>query len=160
MSEKQKAILGQLIFLEIGIGMYAYTIFSNFQIRSKNDIGSGGVPKIVCAIIILLTIIKLIIILTDKTISTEKKTNDNVNLPKGFAVMAVLGLYCFLIKPIGFPILTPFMLFAEMSLMAPSEKRNYKLFAILAVVVTMIIFVAFYYGLDLMLPAGIIKKYL
>lgn len=160
MSEKRKGLLGQLLFLAIGVGMYAYTVVSDFQIRSANDIGSGGVPKIICGIIIALSLIKIVMLVLDKSVSDKAVKNENIHYSKGIAVIGVLAIYCFAIKAIGFPILNPIMLFVEMILLAPKEKRNYLLFAILSVVVTIIVFIAFYYGLDLMLPAGLIKTLL
>ena len=160
MSEKAKALLGQVLFLAIGVGMYAYTVASDFQIRSKNDIGSGGVPKIICGLIIVLSVIKIIMILRDKNISSEPVVNGNLNVRKGMLVIGILAVYCFAMKSIGFFILNPLMLFFEMVLMAPKEKRRYVLFAVISIVATVVIFCVFFYGLDLMLPAGLLKEFL
>lgn len=72
----------------------------------------------------------------------------------------MLAVYCFAFKIVGFPILTPVMLFLEMFLMMPREKRSGKSYAfisVLSIAATAGIFIVFYYGLKLMLPAGILK---
>jgi hypothetical protein len=47
-----------------------------------------------------------------------------------------------------------------MLILAPAEKRNYVLFAIVAVVFTALVFVAFRVGLQQLLPRGIIENLL
>ena len=160
MNDRQKNFIGQFTFLLIGVGFYVYTDFSNFEILSRNDIGSGGVPKIICILIIALSALKILLTLSNNTTRDNSIVRTNINYLKGTAIIGVLMLYCLTIKKIGFPIANVLMLFCEMCLMAPREKRNYKLFAILSVTLTGIIFTVFYYGLNLMLPTGILKTYL
>lgn len=160
MSEKLKNLLGDILFLTIGIGMYLYASTSNFPIRSRGDVGSAYVPKLVCLLIIVLSLIKIIMILANSRMSTKKEKADNVNYVKGALVILVLAVYCFAFKTVGFPLLTPVMLYSEMLLMLPAEKRGKKAYiglAALSVGCTAFIFVVFYYGLKLMLPAGILR---
>ncbi len=159
MSNTAKQICGQLIFLLIGVGMYIYADISDFPILSANDIGSGSVPKIVCGLIVALALLKIFTILRSARKTEERSADAEKNWRKGLLVIAVLAAYCFTIKSVGFPVANPVMLFAEMALMAPAEKRNLPLFALIAVVVTAIVFITFYFGLDLMLPVGILREY-
>jgi len=160
MSNKFKKILAQILFLIIGAVMYVYANISDFPIRSKGDVGSAYVPKLVCILIICLSIIKIIMILRDKTIANTKGNYEDTNFKKGLAVIGILAAYCVLLKIVGFPVLTPLMLFGEMSLMAPLEKRKYISFAFISAATTLIVFVVFYYGFNLMLPTGIVKNFL
>ena len=160
MSEKLKNLLGDILFLVVGIVMYIYANTADYPIRSRGDVGSAFVPKLVCLIMIVLSVIKIIMILTNPRISTQKEKNPNVNFRKGFLVILVLAVYCIAFRSVGFPILTPIMLFLEMALMMPPEKRSkksYLFIAALSLGATAGIFIIFYYGLKLMLPAGIFK---
>ena len=107
MSEKMKNLLGDILFLLIGVGMYIYANTSNFPIRSRGDVGSAYVPKLVCLLMIILSLIKIVMILANPRMSTKKEKSENVNYTKGFLVILVLAVYCFAFKKIGFPLLTP-----------------------------------------------------
>lgn len=158
MSEKKRALIAQLVFLVIGVGMFIYADTSNFRIIYKNDIGSGGVPKIVSGAIALLSVIKIVLILVDKKMSDRTSENSDLDLKKGLACVALLGAYVFSLKKIGFPIATPVYLFLTMCLLASKEKRNYKLFAIISLLFSAVVFVLFYYVLHVMIPVGLLKN--
>ena len=67
---------------------------------------------------------------------------------------AAMILYIILLPILGFMLSTMIYLFGQITILAPKEKRNYLLFAIIAVVFTIIAFVAFRIGLTQMLPRG------
>ena len=163
MSEKMKNLLGDVLFLVIGVGMYIYASVVDYPIRSQGDVGSVFVPKLVCLLMIILSVLKIVLILINPRMSAKKETADNVNYVKGALVILVLAVYCIAFNKIGFLIMTPIMLFLEMSLMLPEEKRSRKRYLFIAafsVISTAVIFAIFYYGLKLMLPAGILKELL
>jgi len=68
--------------------------------------------------------------------------------------------YIMLLPMLGFCLSTMIYLFLQMLVMAPKEKRNYLLFAIVTVVFTAFVFVAFRMGLNQLLPRGIIESLL
>lgn len=74
--------------------------------------------------------------------------------------VAVILLYILIMQPLGFCLSTVIYLFLQMVVLAPKDKRNYLLFAIVAVVFTALIFVAFRIGLQQLLPRGIIENLL
>ncbi|MBQ9197170.1 MAG: tripartite tricarboxylate transporter TctB family protein [Clostridia bacterium] len=92
----------------------------------------------------------------------EKKEDKSKKLNRG-DVMAVVFTFAviigyILIMPIlGFILSTVIYLFLQMLILAPAEKRNYALFAIVAVVFTALVFVAFRIGLQQLLPRGVIE---
>ena len=69
----------------------------------------------------------------------------------------VMVLYLILLPFLGFILSTIIFLFAQFIVLAPKEKRNYLLFAVIAVVFTVITFVAFRIGLSQLLPRGPIE---
>ena len=69
------------------------------------------------------------------------------------ATIAAFTVYVFVIEPAGF------LLFAQITILAPKEKRGIKgiiLFAVIAVVVCVAVYFIFRFGLNVMLPAGIL----
>ena len=73
---------------------------------------------------------------------------------------AVIIGYILVMPTLGFILSTVLYLFLQMLMLAPADKRNYVLFAIVAVVFTAIVFVAFRVGLQQLLPRGVIESLL
>jgi len=75
-------------------------------------------------------------------------------------VLITVGLilvYVVLLKPLGFIISSSLYLFAQILVLVPVRiKKNYLLYALVAVITSAIIYVSFRFGLDLMLPAGLL----
>ena len=76
-----------------------------------------------------------------------------------FTFAVIIG-YILIMPILGFILSTVIYLFLQMLILAPAEKRNYVLFAIVAVVFTAIVFVAFRIGLQQLLPRGVIENLL
>lgn len=70
---------------------------------------------------------------------------------------AVIIGYIIIMPILGFCLSTAIYLFLQMIILAPANKRNYLLFAIVAVVFTAIVFVSFRVGLQQLLPRGPIE---
>ena len=80
-----------------------------------------------------------------------------------FAVISTFALmivYALALPVVGFSLSTMVYLFLQISLLAPAKKRNLKLYAIIAVVFTMIVFFIFRLGLSMLLPRGVIEALL
>lgn len=73
---------------------------------------------------------------------------------------AVIIGYTLIMPPLGFCLSTVIFLFLLMLILAPADKRNYLLFAIVALVFTALVFVAFRIGLQMLLPRGLIESLL
>lgn len=89
----------------------------------------------------------------------KEKTNKDDLLPVVLTFAVMIG-YTLIMQPLGFCLATIIFLFLEMLVLAPADKRNYLLFAIVAVVFTAVVFVAFRVGLQQLLPRGIIESLL
>ena len=71
------------------------------------------------------------------------------------ATIAAFTVYVFVIEPAGFLLSS----IAQITILAPKEKRGIKgiiLFAVIAVVVCVAVYFIFRFGLNVMLPAGIL----
>ena len=82
---------------------------------------------------------------------------DLLSITLTFAAMVV---YIIILPSLGFILSTVIFLFAQITILAPKEKRNLLLFAIVAVVFTILAFIAFRIGLSQMLPRGPIEALL
>ncbi len=87
----------------------------------------------------------------------KAEKNDLLAVVLTFAV--IIG-YVIILPKLGFCLSTAVFLFLQMLVLAPKEKRNYLLFAIVAIVFTAIVFVAFRVGLQQLLPRGVIESLL
>ncbi len=72
------------------------------------------------------------------------------------AVFLVLILYVALIEKIGFIIMSGLFLFAAIRILAPEGKCNLAVAGIVSVVAPILIYALFVYGLDMVLPEGIL----
>ena len=81
------------------------------------------------------------------------------NSGRVLATIAAFTVYVFVIEPAGFLLSSIVYLFAQITILAPKEKRGIKgiiLFAVIAVVVCVAVYFIFRFGLNVMLPAGIL----
>lgn len=89
-----------------------------------------------------------------------KKTKDMGDIIAVVLTFVVIIGYSLILPMLGFCLSTVIYLFLQMMILAPSDKRNVVLFAIVAVVFTAFVFVAFRIGLQQLLPRGIIESLL
>ena len=158
--------------LILGVAMLAlsafYLIFA-FQIKTRPKlVPSYSSAQIVPILLgVLLAILSVILIVQGvrkmrayKPQEGEDKKSSREDTISVALTVAVILLYILIMQPLGFCLSTVIYLFLQMVVLAPKDKRNYLLFAIVAVVFTALIFVAFRMGLQQMLPRGIIESLL
>ena len=73
---------------------------------------------------------------------------------------AVMIIYTLVLPVLGFCLSTFVYLILQILILAPKEKRNIKLFVLISVVFTAVVFVVFRIGLQQLLPRGIIESLL
>ena len=71
--------------------------------------------------------------------------------------LVFIAIYIWLMKPLGFILSTMIYLFAQIMLIAPSEKRKPVFILILSVLVSVALYAVFVKGFSVMLPAGILS---
>lgn len=156
-------ILGTVMLLFSG-----FYLFFGQQITTRPKLTpSYASARIMPTILgILLAILSVLLIIQgvrkfkahDGSEQTDKaEKNDLLAVVLTFAV--IIG-YVIILPNLGFCLSTAVFLFLQMLVLAPKEKRNYLLFAIVAIVFTAIVFVAFRIGLQQLLPRGIIESLL
>ena len=75
------------------------------------------------------------------------------------ATIAAFTVYVFVLSSVGFVISSIVYLFVQILILTPKEKRTPKgiaLYAVLSVVFCAVVYVIFRFGLNVMLPAGIL----
>lgn len=93
----------------------------------------------------------------DAKANTKMQRDDLISVT---LTIAVIIAYTVLLRPLGFCLATVLYLFVQMIVLAPKAKRNYLLFAIVSILFTALVFVAFRMGLQQMLPRGVIEALL
>lgn len=156
--------------LILGVFMLALSGFYLFfaqQIKTKPKLtpsyASDRIMPTILGILLALLSVALIVQGLKKMKQPDdgqgKKTDraDTIAVILTFAV--IIG-YIILLPYLGFCLSTIIYLFLQMIILAPPDKRNYLLFAIVAVVFTALVFVAFRMGLQQLLPRGPIEALL
>ena len=157
-------ILG-ILMLALGV---AYTILAQ-QVKTRPKItpsySSARIfPTLLGILLIILSVLLIIqgIRNMKKEGAEEEKASamSKVDLASIVLTFACMIVYIALLPQIGFILSTVIYLFFQITILAPKEKRNILLFALIAVVFTAIAFVAFRIGLSQMLPRGPIESML
>lgn len=160
-------ILGVLMLAFSG---FYLTVASGIKTRPKLTPSYASAKIVPILLGVLLAILSVLCIIEGVykmkkfgTTMTNVKKGDATVAGDAFAVIATFALmiiYALTLPVAGFCLSTMVYLFLQISLLAPAKKRNLKLFAIVAVVFTMFVFVAFRIGLQMLLPRGVIEALL
>ena len=153
-------ILG-IILLAFGI---TYTVLAD-QIKRGNkliqrNVGDFAHARIIPTLLGILLIALAVILIVQGILHLRKEDNEpakkmsKVDMFSIVLTFAAMILYIVILPRLGFMLSTILYLFGQITILAPKDKRNYRLFAIVAVVFTILAFVAFRIGLTQMLPRG------
>lgn len=149
-------ILGVAMLLFGCFYLYSVTLI---KVRRANNFANSRFMPIVlgCLMVILSVIILIQGIKRAKAFDASKQeveVSDNLAITLTFAL--IVG-YIAILKPVGFLISSIAYLFLQMMVLSPKEKRKPIVFIIVSVAFTVIVYFAFRYGLDLLLPMGILE---
>lgn len=151
--KKYKELLLGIFILALSI-VYFYAI-TLINIKIETAFNSKYVPYLLAGIAFILGIAQCIF--GYRAAKNYEKTKEE---PKD--IKAVILMFCLIVvyvatlKEVGFLIDTSILMFIQMILLAPKEKRNLPLFAIISVCTTVFIYYTFRSGLQLMLPSGLL----
>lgn len=151
MTKKVKEILISVVFMLVGIFIYLQAM--NIKPLMKNELGSGYFPKVVAGTMIVLSILNIFLNLRKTHIEDENKTKSD--LFGGLSTIGLIGIYSLLYQKVGFLIGTSLYLFLQILILAPKEKRNIMLFAIISVVFSVFVYYLFTRIINMPLPKGI-----
>ncbi len=160
MSESTKDKIAGLVFLAFSIFVYA----ASYSIKTtKSDaLGPQFFPRLVAILIGILAVIQIFGSFGHKVQNQNKtveKKSFAINWPLILSV-ALLVAYCYLLKDVGFIILTTIYLFCQIYLLFPKGSFENKKLLIISIIASLIvpvgIYYLFYYGFQIFLPAGIL----
>ena len=149
------------------LGLSGFYLYFAQQIKTKPKLTPAyASDRIMPTILgILLAVLSVILIVQGlRQLKAQDDGNDKkMDRADTIAVVltfAIIICYIILLPYLGFILSTMLYLFLQMIILAPPDKRNYVLFAIVAVVFTLLVFFAFRMGLSQPLPRGPIESLL
>ncbi|MBF7096640.1 tripartite tricarboxylate transporter TctB family protein [Alkalibacter mobilis] len=150
---KKKEIAFGIIIVILG----AFYLFMTYQIESKPGVvDARTVPKILGFLMVLLGGIQIFETLKLKSKEEESKSIDTGTVVKTSSLILV---YIAVFNKIGFLLSTIIFLFLQFSILAPNDMKGRKYFVIngiIAILVSLLVYMSFRYGLKIMLPQGIV----
>lgn len=167
--ELREEIFPSIIMLVLDFMLYLNA--SEIKPKINYDIGSGGFPKLLTIIIAVLLLMRIALsvmrILHKKKSGVEEESTsvqfDTKNLICGAGTITLLGVYTFLFKSVGFIVTSIVYLFLQQLLFAPPE-RDHKSYLLtitaVSVILPVVVYFVFVYGLHVMLPKGILRAVL
>lgn len=136
----------------------------NIKRMAGVSVGSDFFPKIAAAMLLVFGVVIIIAFFrgrpdrspaaAEESDAAEDVTKTDWKAP--LVSVVLLAIYVGLLAKVGFIIMTMLYLFVQTIVLAPKEKRNYLLFGILSLVVTLIVYYVFVHVLSVMLPIGLL----
>ena len=154
MTNKQRNLLTSVIFLAFGVFMFIQSLGVKHKIASV--VGSGYVPAFIAGCLIVVSVAKLIITLTRKDASDNKKVKSDSSTIGGIVTIVIMFAYMVCFEPVGFILSSVVFLFALMNWFANNENRNPVLFAIISILLPVAVDALFVFVIKMPLPKGII----
>lgn len=155
MKERNREIITSMVFL-------AFSLFGWYLTREipepfrDYDLGAAFLPRLVLGLIGALAMLKLVIAVVENKQNTGEK-KEKAQLARAAVTIAMVGLYCFCYKPVGFLVDTAVYLFAQIMLLTPKSKRCVWKILLIDLVATVAIYLLFSRGFSVRLPQGLIK---
>jgi putative tricarboxylic transport membrane protein len=92
---------------------------------------------------------------------TSEKADDRPSYATVVKTLVLVAGFTAALRPLGFPVAAALYLFLQFIVLTPAGRKiHYPLYAVLALICAVIIFVAFRYGFNLILPAGPLTRFL
>ena len=121
---------------------------------SAVDPGPAYFPSLMAGMVIILSLILAGLAIAGKGKDTEDKLDFHDGSKRALAGIAMMAVYCMLLKPLGFIIDTIWLCFAMMILL---QNRKYPVIAVVSVITAAVVYVIFAMVLGAKLPAGLLK---
>lgn len=157
--ENKKDLITGVVFLGISLGIFA----ASFSIKKLvvSFIGSSFVPQVTALLLAGLSVLLIIQSLSDagagRTARADGVPHPDTGRKARFSTIATFVLlfcYLFFLESVGFLITTAVYLFAQFWVLS-KKKPNLLMYALIAVLSSVIIYYIFVKIFILMLPAGI-----
>lgn len=154
--QKKQDILFASITVVVGVFYFMMTS----QLPSKGGAVNGKtIPYILGSMMIVLGVLQIGASLKiKKNVEAKRREDDKcVDVTTVFKTVILIVCYIALFNVIGFLITTFVYLFLQFTVLSPAEKKpNLIVYLLISGVISLFIYTSFRYGLDIMLPQGII----
>jgi putative tricarboxylic transport membrane protein len=151
-------ILGIII---LAFGLIYFLLTQQVPERNVGLVTARFVPNLLSIAMFILGSLQLIAGFSKIKKFTEgpvEGDEEKVDYSTVVKTLVSIVLYIALIDIVGFLIITAVFLFTQFIVLTPvDKKKNYVQYAVIAVATSVVIYLVFRNGLDLMLPAGILS---
>ena len=143
-----------LVLLSV-IGFYSTNKFNVSSISSYGN--PATVPRIILILLFIMSALTMIGAIRKENGDGENREERSLEqkLPE-YLTFVLLVVYVFTVKPIGYVISTAIYLLLQMYVLSCFEKRRLWLFALIAIMVSPLLYYIFRAFFDVLLPAGIL----
>lgn len=158
--KKREVLLG-IVMLSAGL-IY---LFLTMSLPRRGFIDAAFVPYVLALAMCALGVMQLLAgRQLPSNITSDTDTAEEAGPADYRTVLKTLGLivgYIALLDPIGFPIMTAIYLFVQFIVLTPADRKvDYRTYGLIAIVASVVIFITFRYGFELVLPAGLLSSIL
>ncbi len=153
MKSKTRDIVCSSLFLIVGMFTFANAL--EIKPLMAKDLGSGFMPKVIGVSLIIIAVIKLILTLINKKESKEKILNDDIDQKGGLLTIGIFLFYVLTFEMLGFIVSTVIYLFFQMLILSNDKNRNCKLFVLISVIFSVVVYALFVYVINRPLPIWI-----
>ena len=158
-------ILGVVMLLFSGFYLYFAKQIKTRPKLTPSFASAQIVPTllgILLAVLSVIMIVQSVLKLKKGGMASDADTpvSDKSGMISVALTFAVMIGYTLVLPTLGFCLSTFVYLILQILILAPKEKRNIKLFVLISVVFTAVVFVVFRIGLQQLLPRGIIESLL
>jgi|GEM_PF-6304091 len=143
-----------LVLLSV-IGFYSTNKFNVSSISSYGN--PATVPRIILILLFIMSALTMVGAIRKENGDGENREKRSLEqkLPE-YLTFVLLVVYVFTVKPIGYVISTAIYLLLQMYVLSCFEKRRLWLFALIAIMVSPLLYYIFRAFFDVLLPAGIL----
>lgn len=143
-----------LVLLSV-IGFYSTNKFNVSSISSYGN--PATVPRIILILLFIMSALTMVGAIRKENGEGENREERSLEqkLPE-YLTFVLLVVYVFTVKPIGYVISTAIYLLLQMYVLSCFEKRRLWLFALIAIMVSPLLYYIFRAFFDVLLPAGIL----
>lgn len=156
--KRTKDIATSVVLILFAVAGFLYCRQNVFPI--EGDIGSFYMPKLLFAVLFVLSVLKLIEAIGEEHEETEKVAIevDKRKLMTGIGTISLVGAYCLLFRWLGFVIASFLYMVGQMLLFQPQGKKRWGLIFLIATVTTAAAYLIFVVGFNLSMPLGLLKN--
>lgn len=151
---KKKELTVGAFFLVVGMG-YLY-LTSQLEHKTFGVVDATFIPYVLAFSMCLLGVVQLwhAYQLSGSEQANTRDTSDYLTVWK---TLGLIVAYAAFMNTVGFPIMTVVYLFVQFIVLTPANKKpNYSLYGTIAVLTSVIVYMIFRHGFDLVLPVGLL----